>query len=219
MKVLHEGATVIDEAEYTATDGIRRFRTPISRQMGARDIAQTVSSYLVGKTPARRNPQAEEVLYVVVGLGACYMDGHRYALAPGTALYIPPATAYQIENTGEDGEQELMIVGVLCPEQEGETGLPAVELNPRETAPLRTARESDQQPIETGDRTFKIMVSRAHGCEKVTQFVGRIPPGRAPMHHHTYEEAIYVIEGRKHGPVNHPAARSLSPLRQSRRAL
>jgi mannose-6-phosphate isomerase-like protein (cupin superfamily) len=22
-----------------------------------------------------------------------------------------------------------------------------------------------------------------------------IPPGRAPLHHHTYEEAIYIIEG------------------------
>jgi mannose-6-phosphate isomerase-like protein (cupin superfamily) len=195
MKVLHEGATVIDESECTASDGIRRFRTPISREMGARDIAQTVSSYLVGETPTLRNPKAEEVLYVVRGLGACYMDGHRYALAPGTALYIPPAIIYQIENTGEDGGQELLIVSVLCPEQESETNLPAVPLNPRETAPLRTVRESDQQSIETGDRTFKIMISRAHGCEKVTQFVGRIPPGRAPMHHHTYEEAIYIIEG------------------------
>ncbi|MFY9610755.1 MAG: cupin domain-containing protein, partial [Blastocatellia bacterium] len=32
-------------------------------------------------------------------------------------------------------------------------------------------------------------------ARRVTQFVGLIPPGRAPMHHHTYEEAIYIIEG------------------------
>jgi quercetin dioxygenase-like cupin family protein len=29
----------------------------------------------------------------------------------------------------------------------------------------------------------------------VTQFIGLIPPGRAPMHSHTYDEVIYVVEG------------------------
>ena len=33
------------------------------------------------------------------------------------------------------------------------------------------------------------------GCADVTQFVGVIPPGRAPMHSHTYDEAVYVVEG------------------------
>jgi uncharacterized cupin superfamily protein len=29
----------------------------------------------------------------------------------------------------------------------------------------------------------------------VTQFVGLVPPGRAPDHFHTYDEVIYVLEG------------------------
>ena len=29
----------------------------------------------------------------------------------------------------------------------------------------------------------------------MTQFVGVIPPGRAPEHRHTYDEVVYVIEG------------------------
>jgi mannose-6-phosphate isomerase-like protein (cupin superfamily) len=29
----------------------------------------------------------------------------------------------------------------------------------------------------------------------MTQFVGEIPPSRAPEHHHTYDEVVYVIEG------------------------
>lgn len=34
------------------------------------------------------------------------------------------------------------------------------------------------------------------GCQTVTQFVGWIPRSRAPFHRHTYEEAIYILEGR-----------------------
>jgi mannose-6-phosphate isomerase-like protein (cupin superfamily) len=29
----------------------------------------------------------------------------------------------------------------------------------------------------------------------MTQFVGTIPPGRAGMHSHTYDEVVYVLEG------------------------
>ena len=29
----------------------------------------------------------------------------------------------------------------------------------------------------------------------VTQFVGTIPPGRAPLHSHVYDEVIYVVDG------------------------
>jgi mannose-6-phosphate isomerase-like protein (cupin superfamily) len=38
-------------------------------------------------------------------------------------------------------------------------------------------------------------VNQDIGAKRVTQFSGMIPPGRPPMHHHTYEEAIYIMEG------------------------
>jgi mannose-6-phosphate isomerase-like protein (cupin superfamily) len=56
-------------------------------------------------------------------------------------------------------------------------------------------REGDQKSIPTGDRTFKLLINQETGASRVTQFIGVIPPGRAPMHHHTYEEAIYILEG------------------------
>jgi oxalate decarboxylase/phosphoglucose isomerase-like protein (cupin superfamily) len=40
-----------------------------------------------------------------------------------------------------------------------------------------------------------LLVNEDFGARRVTQFIGIIPPGRAPMHYHTYEEAIYIIEG------------------------
>jgi mannose-6-phosphate isomerase-like protein (cupin superfamily) len=33
------------------------------------------------------------------------------------------------------------------------------------------------------------------GCASVTQFIGLVPPGRAPDHFHTYDEVIYVLDG------------------------
>src|SRR5512132_1022301 len=94
---------VIERVELSETEGTRRCRVPISRAMGARDIAQTVSAYSEGVSPARRNPVGEEVLYVVNGNGTCYIDGYSYALAPGTAVYIPPGSVYQIENLDDRG--------------------------------------------------------------------------------------------------------------------
>jgi mannose-6-phosphate isomerase-like protein (cupin superfamily) len=193
MKILSGGATVIAGGDYTESEGARRYRVPISREMGAHDIAQAISVYSQGRAPARRNPLGEEVLYIVRGAGACYIDGYRYPVQAGTGVYIPPGSAYVLEN---GDVTELEVVSVRCPEDEdSEAGADDVMREPLDTKPLRTIRESDQKSIPTGDRTFKLLINQETGASRVTQFVGVIPPGRAPMHHHTYEEAIYIIEG------------------------
>jgi len=189
MEILHGGAAVISDENYTHAEGARRYRLPISKAMGARDIAQTVSVYGEGLSPARRNPTAEEVLYVASGDGACLIDGHRYQLAQGTAVYVPPASICQIDSSGE-----LVIVSVRCPDDDSET-VQAVAALPLDTKPLRTLRAADQKSIPTGDRTFKLLINQDAGASRVTQFIGVIPPGRAPMHHHTYEEAMFILEG------------------------
>ena len=189
---LEGGAAVITAGDYESAEGARRYRTPVSRQMGARDITQSVSIYSPGRAPARRNPSAEEVLYVVSGSGACIIEGFRYELSPGTACYIPPGNTCQIEN---DSQGELEIVSVRCPEDESEVVADSVERPEGSTKPILTIQESAQKASAVGDRTFKLLASQNLGAERVTQFIGVIPTGRAPMHHHTYEEAIYIIEG------------------------
>ena len=192
------GVAVIGAGELSESEGTRRYRIPISRAMGAREIAQYVSSYSEGVSAARRNPVGEEVIYVVNGSGTCFIDGYSYALEPGTAVYVPPGSIYQIENLDERGRRvsNIEIVSVCCPEDEkAEVGIDPVMRAPHDTKPFRTVRESDVEAIPTGDRTFKLLVNQELGARRVTQFVGVIPPGRAPMHHHTYEEAIYIIEG------------------------
>ncbi|MEK6322738.1 MAG: cupin domain-containing protein [Acidobacteriota bacterium] len=198
MRALSDGAAVIERGELTETQGNRRYCVPISRAMGARDIAQFVSVYSEGVSTARRNPVGEEVIYVVNGNGTCYIDGYSYALETGTAVYIPPGSVYQIENLDERGRDvsDLEVVSVCCPEDEdAEAGIDPLVRAPQDTKPFRTVRENDVEAIASGDRSFKVLVNQDLGAHRVTQFIGVIPPGRAPMHHHTYEEAIYIIEG------------------------
>ena len=48
-----------------------------------------------------------------------------------------------------------------------------------------------EQPVQqTGDRWYVELVQA-----EVTQFVGSIPPGRAPDHFHLYEEVICILDG------------------------
>jgi len=47
----------------------------------------------------------------------------------------------------------------------------------------------------TAGRQFVLLAAPEHGCASVTQFVGFIPPGRAPDHFHGYDEVVYVLDG------------------------
>jgi mannose-6-phosphate isomerase-like protein (cupin superfamily) len=170
-------------------------RTLICRQRGARDIAERVSEYAQGRSPGVINPSAEEVLYVVRGRGTCQQGGFPYPLEPGVGVYIPPGTFYHLENAGPE---KLALVAVCCPEDEQRhvEDEPAQRPASTSAAPRRTVREQERPPIPVADRYFKLLVTEELGCQRVTQFVGFIPPSRAPFHYHTYEEAIYILEGK-----------------------
>ena len=49
----------------------------------------------------------------------------------------------------------------------------------------------DERPLQrTGDRSYVELIQ-----SEVTQFVGVIPPGRAPDHYHLYEEVLCILDG------------------------
>ncbi len=58
---------------------------------------------------------------------------------------------------------------------------------------LRVAILDACEPERTGDREFRVLLSEGL---TITQFAGLIPPGRAPAHHHTYDEVVHVLAGR-----------------------
>jgi mannose-6-phosphate isomerase-like protein (cupin superfamily) len=44
--------------------------------------------------------------------------------------------------------------------------------------------------MPTADRWYRVLID-----SEVTQFVGSIPPGRAPDHFHEYEEVLFILRG------------------------
>jgi mannose-6-phosphate isomerase-like protein (cupin superfamily) len=70
---------------------------------------------------------------------------------------------------------------------------PATESAAGKAGPL--VRLADREAMPTGDRWYRVLVDDEVGSTQVTQFIGSIPPGRAPDHFHLYEEVLFILRG------------------------
>jgi mannose-6-phosphate isomerase-like protein (cupin superfamily) len=66
----------------------------------------------------------------------------------------------------------------------------SVQTPGRAQGEIRSVRMTDAPVQRTGDRWYRELI-----VGETTQFVGSIPPGRAPDHFHTYEEVICILQG------------------------
>ena len=195
MKVLAGGCRVYSADDGAVTSrGTWTSRSVMSRSTGAPLITQTINDYKTGISPATLNPTGEEVHYVVAGAGVCHIDGYRYDVRPGAALFVPPGAAYHVENPGPGA---LRIISACCPEDAERQIMDTLPVAKSGVAPHRMVQEADREPMRAGrDREFRLLVNTDVGCKQVTQFIGWIPASKAPFHRHMYEEGICVLEGR-----------------------
>jgi mannose-6-phosphate isomerase-like protein (cupin superfamily) len=123
-----------------------------------------------------------EAWYVVAGSGTLKTAGFATVpLRAGTAVWLRVARRYWCRaRPGQDLDVLISTVRAGCPGDEGER--PALVVSTLEACPSE----------RTGDREFRVLLSP--GLE-VTQFAGLIPPGRAPAHHHPYDEVVHVLAG------------------------
>jgi len=134
---------------------------------------------------------AGELWFVVTGTAELQLDDEAGpALRPDRGLWIPPGAGYQVE-AGDDGAVQLDIVTLptVTRDARGE---------PDPAADPGTARSSDLAECDvetTGDRQFRVLFGPGRGCSVATQFVGEIPPGRAPEHSHPYDEVVLILAG------------------------
>ena len=179
-------ATLVEER------AVRRWRAPgdtatvrltLDATAGRAGVQQRVMRFGRGTSRPRRTA-CEEVWYVLAGRGTLRAGAARHELEPEMGVLLAPGTAWSLDNPGA-GELALVSVRV-----------PAVRRAGTGRAAALVVRTADQPAIPTGDREFRVVVDPAVGCQGVTQFVGWIPPGRAPAHSHTYDEVVYVIDGR-----------------------
>jgi len=138
-----------------------------------------------------------ELWYVIDGAGLLTCgDGMAEPILRDTALWLPPGARYQL----------TAAAGMLTMDS---VTLPAATGLPGGTGVPRLARLEDCAVEVTGDRRFRVLFGPGNGCEAATQFVGEIPPGRAPLHSHTYDEVVLVLDGEgvlHAGPAEHPIA-------------
>jgi mannose-6-phosphate isomerase-like protein (cupin superfamily) len=108
-----------------------------------------------------------------------------------TGLWLPPGAGYRLH---ADGPDPLRLDTVSLPAGPPGRGAPGHSAPGHDPAPL--VSELGRCPAEiTGDRQFRVLLGPGRGCEAATQFVGDIPPGRAPEHTHTYDELVLVLAG------------------------
>jgi mannose-6-phosphate isomerase-like protein (cupin superfamily) len=130
-----------------------------------------------GAGEERRDDDRDEVLYVLEGSGTAIVGGEPQALEPGTGVFVARGTGWRVESA-----EGLKLLSVLV-----EAPLPATSSH----AVIATT----DRGVATAGREFTQLARPENGCESVTQFVGYIPPGRAPDHFHRYDEVVYVLAG------------------------
>jgi mannose-6-phosphate isomerase-like protein (cupin superfamily) len=158
-------------------------RTTIDAAHGCERLEQRVLRFAPGRSLERGDDDRQEALYVVAGCGTLNLAGVEHELEPETGVFIAPGERYTVDNAGSD---ELMVVSVTAPESEHGIG-----------ATRRVLVRYAEQPAlpASPNREFRYLVNQEAGCLDMTQFVGVIPPSRAPLHSHTYDEVVFVLEG------------------------
>ncbi|TME50770.1 MAG: cupin domain-containing protein [Chloroflexi bacterium] len=99
----------------------------------------------------------------------------------------------------------MVVVGAMAPPiplDDIHPTVPRLDLSARQSARLDEGAvapsmmdERGVTPTLMGERSFRVLVSPEVGCRWMTQFTGVIPTGRAPLHAHPHEEAVYILAG------------------------
>jgi mannose-6-phosphate isomerase-like protein (cupin superfamily) len=195
MPVMLDGGcfvTGLKEGEPERREGVRIWRH-IHRGTGAKAVSMRVLEFGPGRSGALRNSKCDEVLYVLHGAGALILDSQQYEIEPDFGIFVGPGRTFSVLNSSAD---PLTIVSAQCPDPAVEpqsTG--TIERSGSDSAVNPIVRLRDQLSETTGDRWYRVLVDKEVGCKETTQFVGSIPPGRAPDHFHHYEEVLCILQG------------------------
>jgi len=154
----------------------------IGRASGAEAISLRILEFRPGRSAVLRNHEFDEVIYVHEGDCTIFIDDAAYEVGPETGVYLRPGQTLIVENVGTD---VVRFVSSQCPKE--------TSSKPSEQPPI--VKLSDRRALPTADRWYRVLVDDEIGSEQVTQFVGSIPPGRAPDHYHEYEEVLFILRG------------------------
>ncbi len=157
----------------------------VDSAVGAEHLSAFRLTIPPGATAGHTHPGSEEAFYVLEGVGELRVGIATHAIWPGQAGFIPDAIMHRYRNTGSG---RLVLVGAMA----------GVGSSSRAGTTIEPVVLDEQQiaPTLMGERSFRVLVSPVVGCATMTQFTGVIPPGRAALHAHPHEEAVYILAGR-----------------------
>lgn len=197
VSTMHEGVPYVS--------GSLKIWNQVGNANGAEAISLRILEFGPGASPSLRNRECDEVLYLLENSCTASIDGDDYEVGPDTGVYLRPGQTLSVRNAGPD---IVRFVSSQCP-QEAFTGTvdPSLAQSSSRVSPI--VRLSDRRALPTADRWYRVLVDDDIGSEQVTQFVGSIPPGRAPDHFHDYEEVLFILRGEGRmwaGETNTPIA-------------
>ncbi len=202
--VLAGGCRVSDMNEGPShTTGSLRIWNQVGKTSGAQAISLRILEFGPGVSPGLRNREADEVLYLLEYLDGrpddricrVFLDGQAHEVSTQTGVYVRPGQTLTVDNPGPG---PIQFVSSLCPDSslEDVTGPAVTETTPgTRTTRAPIVRLSLRKAVPTADRWYRVLVDDEVGSQQVTQFVGSIPPGRAPDHYHHYEEVLFILRG------------------------
>jgi mannose-6-phosphate isomerase-like protein (cupin superfamily) len=130
-----------------------------------------------GAGEERGDDARDEVLYVLEGSATATIGGETHALEPGTGAFVARGTPWRVE-----AADRLLLLSTLVED-------------PLDATSSHAVIPDGERGMATAGREFSLLAQPENGCASVTQFVGYIPPGRAPDHYHRYDEVVYILEG------------------------
>lgn len=221
MTVLEGGCRVSEMHDGESIErGTVRIWKQIGRTTGAEAISLRVMEFAPGLSPGIQNEECDQILFVredwgevsttrVSGWIKLSLEDRSYEVRPNAGIYIRPGETFAINNSGANA---VTVISCQCPDPDRETQFvdrwtPSSLSTSRDQSPIVSLDDRPAQP--TADRWYRVLVDDEVGSTQATQFVGSIPPGRAPDHFHHYEEVLFILKGQGRmwaGETNTPIA-------------
>jgi len=169
----------------------------IGRATGARAISLRVMEFSKGLSPTIRNDDCDEILFVLDdgnGGGAVklFINECAFQVGSDSGIYVRPGETFGFYNPGAE---PITVISAQCPDPDREPEFGQSSQSPGAVNEPRIVRLADRPAQPTADRWYRVLVDDEVGSAQVTQFVGSIPPGRAPDHFHQYEEVLFILKG------------------------
>jgi mannose-6-phosphate isomerase-like protein (cupin superfamily) len=183
------------EAERTASGAA--IRTLVTTSGAAGSLIRRLVDVPPGACFAGTAGAGGELWFVISGSGYLELDDHADRARPAVrvdpqqGLRLPAGADYRLQ---ADGATPVQLDVVTLPALAATTITQPAEA--ADDLPGPQVSDLSDCPVETtGDRRFRVVFGPGRGCAEATQFVGEIPPGRAPVHSHTYDELVLILAG------------------------